>query len=48
MSPVLYALMCVLVPLLWGIFVVSVTNAIERRSKSEPPQNEPLAQDDQV
>jgi hypothetical protein len=41
MNPYLYALLCVAVPLAWGIFVVSVSNRIERavqRKTKRPPR----------
>lgn len=42
MSPVLYAALCVVVPLAWGLFVVWVSNRIEalvarRRARSGEP-----------
>lgn len=45
MSPVVYATLCVLVPLAWGVMVVWVSNRVEaivarrraRAGKADPP-----------
>lgn len=45
-----YAVLCVIVPIAWGLLVVQVTGFIERRLRREPhpEQVAPVAQDDRV
>ena len=49
MSPYLYAFLCVLVPLAWGLLVAAGSTLLEKRLGRKPNADaEPIAQDDRV
>jgi len=45
---VLYAVACVVVPLVWGLLVWAVTNRLERSLGKRLTESGSIAQDDQV